>query len=249
MSPLRLSSTTGLLRSTLRSRPVRSLHSSSSSSSSTLRRRILVGSLLAAGTGTLLAYPGNKAHADEGGILPLSSASSLANKTEETTLSRTPLSSLLRTYLVYSFTSLPFIVDYSPQILSALTKSNIPGISGLTEWIVRKTFFDQFVGGDDSKSCIPVMETLRAEEIGVMLVYSVEVEEEHDPAHLPKDETLAMKEAAEARVRETLNCIKVAGDFERRMKARTGGLGFGGTWVAIKLVSFKSFPPAVLDIV
>jgi len=36
-----------------------------------------------------------------------------------------------------------------------------------------------------------------------------------------------------------LRCIRVAGDFERRMKARTGGVGFGGTYVAIKLVSFR----------
>lgn len=109
---------------------------------------------------------------------------------------------------------------------------------------MRKTFFDQFVGGDDVKSCLPVMETLRGEEIGTMLVYSVEVEEHGDEASSSSSASSSnsdleekVKQATEERVEETLRCIRVAGDFERRMKARTGGVGFGGTYVAIKLVS------------
>jgi hypothetical protein len=180
-------------------------------------------------------------------ILPLTSASAQDNKHTETTLSRTPLSALLRTYLVYTFTSLPLIVDYSPQILDFLTNSSIPGVKGLSEWVVRKTFFDQFVGGDDVRSCLPVMETLRGEEIGTMLVYSVEVEEHGDEASSSTSASSSnsdldieekVRQATEERVEETLRCIRVAGDFERRMKARTGGVGFGGTYVAIKLVSF-----------
>lgn len=97
------------------------------------------------------------------------------------------------------------------------------------------------------RSCLPVMETLRGEEIGTMLVYSVEVEEHGDEASSSSsassnpEEAKRMEEkvrqATEERVEETLRCIRVAGDFERRMKARTGGVGFGGTYVAIKLVS------------
>ena len=181
-------------------------------------------------------------------LLPLTSASASDNKHTETTLSRTPFSALLRTWLVYTFTSLPLIVDYSPVLLDALTNSPIPGVSTLSEWIVRKTFFDQFVGGDDVKSCLPVMETLREEEIGTMLVYSVEVEEAHGgggehsgkstktPEQIREDEAKVVQ-ATEERVMETLRCIRTAGEFERRMKKRTGGVGFGGTYVAIKLVS------------
>ena len=182
-------------------------------------------------------------------ILPLTSASASDNQNTQTALSRTPLSALVRTWLVYTFTSLPLIVDYSPVILNALTRSPIPGVSAVSEWIVRRTFFDQFVGGDDVKSCLPVMETLREEEIGTMLVYSVEVEEHEDhkggkgeSVEMRKEEEDRVRRATEERVEETLRCIRVAGDFERRMKARTGGLGFGGTYVAIKLVSRRELP-------
>jgi hypothetical protein len=229
-------------------------------SSSSAKAKKPLSFLLASGL-TLLAggyaLAPSTTHADSqsletNSILPLTSASAQDNKHTETTLSRTPLSALLRTYLVYTFTSLPLIVDYSPQILDLLTNSSIPGVKGISEWVVRKTFFDQFVGGDDVRSCLPVMETLRGEEIGTMLVYSVEVEEHGDEAsssssassNFSKEEEAKRMEveekvrlATEERVEETLRCIRVAGDFERRMKARTGGVGFGGTYVAIKLVS------------
>ena len=51
------------------------------------------------------------------------------------------LSSLFRTYAVYSMCSVPGLVDASPRILSALTK--VPLLKQLTESVVRVTFFDQ----------------------------------------------------------------------------------------------------------
>lgn len=52
----------------------------------------------------------------------------------------TPLSTLIRSYIVYSFCSVPVIVDWSPTILSTLF--SIPGLKQLTEAFVRVTFFD-----------------------------------------------------------------------------------------------------------
>ena len=52
-----------------------------------------------------------------------------------------PLSTLLRTYVVYSFCSVPALVDWAPAILETL--SSIPGLKQITEAVVRATFFDQ----------------------------------------------------------------------------------------------------------
>ena len=52
-----------------------------------------------------------------------------------------PLSSLIRTYVVYSFCSIPTLVDWSPAILE--TFFSIPGLQGITEAVVRATFFGQ----------------------------------------------------------------------------------------------------------
>ena len=52
-----------------------------------------------------------------------------------------PLSELVRTYVVYTLCSVPFLVDWSPTILSTLMA--IPGLKQITEAVVRVTFFDQ----------------------------------------------------------------------------------------------------------
>ncbi|KAJ9100759.1 hypothetical protein QFC19_005498 [Naganishia cerealis] len=156
----------------------------------------------------------------------------------ETALSRTPISQLLRTYLVYTICSFPTIVDYSPTLLSALTKSKIPGVAAITEFFVRRTFFDQFVGGETTSECTVVMEQLRKEGIGSMLVYSVEVDEDEHHAPGGVDEKLKMEAEGEAKVAETLRCLERAGQFEREMQQKYGGEA-GGTYIAIKIVSMN----------
>lgn len=52
-----------------------------------------------------------------------------------------PLSSLFRSYVVYTMCSVPMLIDWSPSILSAL--SSVPGIKQATELVIRHTFFDQ----------------------------------------------------------------------------------------------------------
>ena len=59
----------------------------------------------------------------------------------EGVLQTAPLSELVRAYVVYSLCSVPFLVDWSPAILSTLLA--IPGVKQITEGIVRVTFFDQ----------------------------------------------------------------------------------------------------------
>lgn len=53
----------------------------------------------------------------------------------------TPLGDLIRAYVVYSICSVPFLVDNSPSVLSALTA--VPGIKQVSEMVVRYTFFAQ----------------------------------------------------------------------------------------------------------
>lgn len=152
----------------------------------------------------------------------------------DTALSRTPILQLLRTYLVYTICSYPSIVDNSPALLSALTKSKIPGVAAITEFIVRRTFFSQFVGGETTGECTVVMEQLRKEGIGSMLVYSVEVDEDAAPGGM--SEKARMEAEGEAKVAETLRCLERAGQFEREMQEKYGGEA-GGTYIAIKIVS------------
>jgi hypothetical protein len=60
---------------------------------------------------------------------------------EDNSIRNSPLTSLLRSYVVFSVCSVPAFVDWSPQIISIMT--SIPGLKQLTEALVRRSFFAQ----------------------------------------------------------------------------------------------------------
>jgi proline dehydrogenase len=165
----------------------------------------------------------------------------------------TPLSQLLRSYVVYSMCSIPGIVDASPALLSFCT--SVPGLRQLTEAFVRATFFaqvrsrssdevdrriehrkcrTQFVGGDTAHACLPLIRRLRAEDKGTLLAYSVEVDENG-----AADGARSTGEPVHKHiVQEMIRAIDVAGDFEDSRAHEIIGSG-RRTWVAVKLVSFS----------
>lgn len=64
-----------------------------------------------------------------------------SHSTDNSQRKPTSLSSLFRSYIVYSMCSIPTLVDWSPTILSFTL--SIPGLRQVTESIVRATFFGQ----------------------------------------------------------------------------------------------------------
>lgn len=60
---------------------------------------------------------------------------------EDFGIRNTPLTSLLRSYFVFSACSVPAFVDWSPHIISFMT--SIPGLNQLTAALVRRSFFAQ----------------------------------------------------------------------------------------------------------
>ncbi|RSH88590.1 hypothetical protein EHS25_002817, partial [Saitozyma podzolica] len=131
---------------------------------------------------------------------------------------------ILRSYLVYSACSIPPLIDNAPGLLHFFTHSPIPGLKGLTEAIVRRTFFAQFVPGENVGECTPKMEELRERNIGAVLNYSAEAECE------TKDDARRLQQA---RLKEVYRALEGAGEFEDRVAAK-GGLR-GSTAFALKV--------------
>lgn len=52
-----------------------------------------------------------------------------------------PLTALLRTYFVYTACSIPPLVERAPALLDTLLNSSVPGVSSITSFFVRHTFF------------------------------------------------------------------------------------------------------------
>lgn len=119
----------------------------------------------------------------------------------------------------------------------SLTLSASPLANDPPSFVVRHTFFEQFVGGDTAAACLPVIRRLRAAGVGTLLNYSVEAEQ-GDDALAP-----ALTEVARENVRETIRAIEVAGEENRRLALEGAGSGaVGSTWIGIKLVRS---PPTV----
>ncbi|KAJ8088823.1 hypothetical protein PM082_014069 [Marasmius tenuissimus] len=141
------------------------------------------------------------------------------------------LSTLVRTYVVYSMCSVPALVDSAPTLLQVF--SSMPLIGTIAEALVRITFFDQFVGGDTALETVPLLHTLRASNKGALFAYSIEVDESEATAHSSKKK---LTEPIHKRiVNEMIRCIDVAANFEDEVLrgAQTGRR----TWVAVKMTA------------
>ncbi|KII86316.1 hypothetical protein PLICRDRAFT_114749 [Plicaturopsis crispa FD-325 SS-3] len=171
------------------------------------------------------------------GVYLASDATSPATPRTPTPLHEPPLSDLLRTYAVYTLTSLPSLVDAAPRILDALLASPLPGVSELTRAVVRATFFKQFVGGETAAACTPLLARMRQEGVGALFAYSVEVGEPRgveDTSLSGEGQMPAYKRAVE----EMIRSIDVAGDFEDGLPGSVEGGGTGRrTWVAVKMTA------------
>jgi len=148
---------------------------------------------------------------------------------ELSNIATVPTSSLLRAYAVYTICSFPTIIDAAPSLLHAFTHSPIPGLKSLTEFVVRHTFFDQFVAGEDLPQCVAAMHDMYNRSIGGVLNYSAESElgDGLDPAKARAAESHNFEECK--------NAIEAIGEFERQIVA-SGGVP-GSASFAIKIVS------------
>ncbi|ORY35407.1 FAD-linked oxidoreductase-like protein [Naematelia encephala] len=137
-------------------------------------------------------------------------------------LSDTPISTLIRSYFVWTLTSLPPIIDHSPKILHVLTHSSIPGLKTVTEFIVRNTFFAQFVPGETAAECVEMMEELRRRNVGSVLNYSAEAEVEEHGNETDKnggiEKRKVMEEFELKRLEEVERALEEQGRFEDRLE-------------------------------
>ena len=114
--------------------------------------------------------------------------------------------------------------------------------------------FCQFVGGDTLADALPLLRSLRSTNKGVLLAYSVEVDEKEatgtstsrDGTHNSNvvDTTPPHKRIID----ETLHCIDVAADLEEDLESKSPSLAVKGkrTWVAIKLSALLPDASALL---
>lgn len=153
-------------------------------------------------------------------------------------LLQTPTGSLIRAYIVYSTLSFPYFIDIAPTVLKVAT--SIPIIKQIALFVIRNTFFKHFVGGDTSQDTVPLINRLRERNLGCLLGYSVEVDEEeakHATTHDMKHQDGKVPEH-EKKLQETMSSISFAGNLEDGQSLDNAG--DRRTYVAVKLVRITS---------
>lgn len=143
-------------------------------------------------------------------------------------LARESTLTLLRSYLVWTLTSFPSLVDASPKVFDTVFHTRIPLVKPAAEFIVRRTFFAQFIPGETAEECLPKMEEMRRRNVGHALNYSAEADTEDEDVTASRDPVVA-------RLREVEKAIEVQGEFERQMAEE--GWAKGSSAFALKTVS------------
>jgi proline dehydrogenase len=134
--------------------------------------------------------------------------SSLADPNNRIALRDKPTSSLILSLVVYKACSMKWLIDSAPSIFSYASYMHL---TKPMNFIIRRTVFDQFVGGESSEDCQKTMTKLKDQGIGVILALSVETDvgdvEETDASN----QSVHMNQQADFFTDATKQCVLSAG--------------------------------------
>ena len=126
------------------------------------------------------------------------------------------------------------------------------GFQSFTIIIVKLTKRFQFVGGDTVTEALPLIRSLRSTNKGVLLAYSVEVDEKKATGDPHTDGThnsqlnVGTTPPHKRIVDETLHCIDAAADLEEELKSKSSSVKGKRTWVAVKMTALLPDASALL---
>ncbi|TIC51772.1 carbamoyl-phosphate synth [Wallemia mellicola] len=137
-----------------------------------------------------------------------------------------PTTQLVRSWVVYLACSSPTLIDAAPDLINYA--SHLPGIWQITKFVVKRTFFAQFTGGESSQEYTKVIDALRQHTQGVILNYSAEASD-ISPSHSQD----AMLAAAEDSLRIISEGVQACGTYEKQLRDNHDKRA-GQTFVAVK---------------
>jgi proline dehydrogenase len=114
---------------------------------------------------------------------------------------------LRKAYLLFQFFAYTKLMRFANKVLLGAFKWHLP-----IDFLVRKTAFDHFCGGESIKDCQKAIDNLHASKVGTILDYSVEGKEEDTYFDATTKEIIAtIKEAATQRDKIPFSVFKVTG--------------------------------------
>ncbi|RUS19028.1 FAD-linked oxidoreductase-like protein [Endogone sp. FLAS-F59071] len=118
---------------------------------------------------------------------------------------------LMLALAVYRMCTMTWLVNLAPRLISLSEKLRL---SAPVYWVVKRTFFHQFCGGETADACISTMQTLHASGIGSILDLSIEADLDDDrPADTDSSAALTRarhNEHADRALALTKQCLDTA---------------------------------------
>ncbi|CAG8447721.1 8050_t:CDS:2 [Ambispora gerdemannii] len=111
----------------------------------------------------------------------LSSMAELASEDSHIAVQNKSMLELIRSLIVYKLCSYQMLIDQAPYLISFAEKLHL---GSPMYWVIRKTFFAQFCGGETAKDCVNTIYNLKKHGIGSILDLSIEADfndENDDP--------------------------------------------------------------------
>ncbi|KAJ1981915.1 proline dehydrogenase [Dimargaris verticillata] len=92
---------------------------------------------------------------------------------------------LLVSMLVYKACTIETLTSMAPDVLHALDKMRL---SPAAYWVIKRTFFAQFCGGETDAEVVDTMKKLKQSSVGAMLDFAIEVDIDHLAANSDEQE-------------------------------------------------------------
>ncbi|KAG0211499.1 hypothetical protein BGX33_004278, partial [Mortierella sp. NVP41] len=207
-------------------------YSSSSSSTqgpkttSSLWTKTAVGGTIALATSATLLHqltkaPQMEASANNGTISNLAGGNVVQDLQDEHNrigVEKKSTSDLLLSMLVYKLCTFSLLVDLAPKIIHLAEMAHL---TSPVYWVVRKTFFAQFCGGETAEDCIGTMKSLRNGGIGSILDLSIEVDlDESDlDSQTPEEIRSRFNKSADNIASQISTCIATASHMAKSFAA------------------------------
>ncbi len=154
---------------------------------------------------------------------------------------------LLTNYAVFTLCSFSSLAKVGPSLIEWSSNTQLPFVWAVTEYIIRRTFFRQFISDDTAEGSLPLLSSLSRDNLGAMLNFSVEVTHDGKPAKGSEGGAVAKSAVHRPFVDELLHSIDVsaklaslpashgADDNEQLTELAARPDRSGSTFVAIKL--------------
>ncbi|KAG0206847.1 hypothetical protein BGX28_001782 [Mortierella sp. GBA30] len=120
-----------------------------------------------------------------------------------------PTSELILSLLVYKMCTFGLLVDLAPKLIHMAEKMHL---TVPVYWIVRKTFFAQFCGGETAEECIDTMAAFWTAGIKTILDLSIEadLDESDMKTQTPEEIRARYNKSADSVAGQTSTCIETA---------------------------------------